>query len=100
MSQRIKTNSFVIQKQVKTPHISASDVYEKVIYDAVRRDNKAKNKQKKQESEDTDNLLRRKSMLSKSEMQMLNVLIPKDKRKENIKRVLQEHEDLSEDICK
>ena len=47
MSQRIKTNSFVISKQVKTPNITSIDVYEKVVYDAVRRDSKQKDKMDK-----------------------------------------------------
>lgn len=80
-SQRISCNSFVVHKQLKVPHISAKDVYEKVVYDAVRRDTG-----KKKTSSSTPAIARSKTVLSKSEMQMLNVLIPKDKRKENAKK--------------
>jgi hypothetical protein len=99
LCQRIKTNSFVVHKNVKTPHISAMDVYEKVVYDAVRRDTKAPPKNQDSTIQQHD-AMKRKSVLSRSEMQLLNVLIPKEKRKENTKKILHNTEDLSEDICK
>lgn len=98
LTQRIKTNSFVVHKQVKTPHISALDVYEKVVYDAVRRNMSTHSTNKQHDA--IQEGIRRKSVLSRSEIQLLNVLIPKDKRKENTKKMLQNTEDISEDICK
>jgi hypothetical protein len=82
-SQRICCNSFVVQKQLRVPHISARDVYEKVVYDAVRRDQGSNKKQETQSPEPQ----KENKLLSKSEMQMLNVLIPRNRRKDNAKKV-------------
>jgi hypothetical protein len=64
-------------------------VYEKVVYDFVRRD-QGPNKKQENNTPQKD-----KNVLSKTEMQMLNVLIPRNKRKENVKNLV--HNEASND---
>ena len=84
-TQRINCNSFVIQKQLKAPSVWARDVYEKVVYDVVRRDQGIKDNKNHPAPDPTKS----KSKLTRSELQMLNVLIPKNKRKDNVKKTVQ-----------
>ncbi|CAI2385394.1 unnamed protein product [Moneuplotes crassus] len=68
---RIKPNSFVMRKALKNPPISSKDVCNKVVYDYVRRKDYKKSKKPKKVSKG----------VHQSELQMLNVLLPKDKQK-------------------
>ncbi|CAI2382521.1 unnamed protein product [Moneuplotes crassus] len=70
---RVKPNSFVVRKALKNPKISSKDVYDKVVYDFVRRkDLKTKQKQKPKNIS---------KGARQSEIQLLNALLPKDKKK-------------------
>ncbi|CAI2382527.1 unnamed protein product [Moneuplotes crassus] len=86
-SHRISCNTFVVNKQIKIPNVLARDVYEKVVYDVVRREQE--NKDQKDKEKQKEDPQKSKNKLTKAEMQMLNVLIPKNKRKDKDKKSVQ-----------